>query len=277
MQHTTLFVCLLALPTLQQIEGNLEIEKSKKLLGLLFEKIDTSGNGQIDKSELNAWLETHFQNTDREEAKPEFEKLDTNEDGYVSFDEYVTNTYGYSLDELNKMREDPSTDAHAFLESIDEAQVKFVSADENNDDLLELLEFTAFQNPYYHPRMISHTIKDTVRFMDKDGDGKLSENEYISEDMMIGEGVDEELKRFKEIDKNSDGFIDRDELGLHLQKQLKDHSTTEVENLILQTDLNNDGVLTKAEVTERHDSWLQSQVTDYGELLKSSKYLHDEL
>ena len=44
------------------------------------------------------------------------ERLDTNDDGYVSMQEYVSDTFGYSQDEIELLRKDGTTESRQILE-----------------------------------------------------------------------------------------------------------------------------------------------------------------
>ncbi|XRB15362.1 EF-hand domain-containing protein [Pseudoscourfieldia marina] len=69
---------------------------------ILFRQIDVNGDGQLEKSELRAWLEAKGEET---LANSLFDNLDTNSDGVVSLQEFVA---GFEQTKLRKIAEDES-------------------------------------------------------------------------------------------------------------------------------------------------------------------------
>ena len=57
-------------------------------------KIDLSGDGKVDKSELIAWLEKIENHTYQLEADQLFKKEDIDNDGVLTFEEYWTSSEG---------------------------------------------------------------------------------------------------------------------------------------------------------------------------------------
>lgn len=56
---------------------------------------------------------------------------------------------------------------------------RWTTADKNNDDELTKEEFTDFLHPEEAPHMQDIVITETIEDIDKDGDGKISLQEYI--------------------------------------------------------------------------------------------------
>ena len=56
------------------------------------ERIDTNDDGQLDRSELYAWLNKVEDKAFADEAASVFAKEDTNKDGYVTVEEYIANS-----------------------------------------------------------------------------------------------------------------------------------------------------------------------------------------
>lgn len=58
----------------------------------LVERIDTNADGQLDTDELFVWLNKIEDKAFADEAANIFAKEDTNEDGYITFQEYMANS-----------------------------------------------------------------------------------------------------------------------------------------------------------------------------------------
>lgn len=122
-------------------------------------------------------------------------------------------------------------------------------------------------------------VTETMEDVDTDGDGKISESEYIG-DMYEGEDGDaepnwvgSEREQFHQFrDKNSDGFMDKEEVTEWINPQEYDHTHAEAKHLLSEADEDKDGVLSKDEIMDKYDVFVGSQVTDFGEALNR----HDE-
>merc|ERR1712130_62337 len=94
--------------------------------------------------------------------------------------------------------------------------------------------------------------------MDKDGDGKVTE---------------EERKQFHDFrDKDQSGFLENEEVRDWILPSEYDHAEGEARHLIESADSDNDGILTKHEILENHDVFVGSQATDWGDAIVR----HDE-
>lgn len=58
----------------------------------LVERIDTDKDGQLDRSELFAWLSKVEDKVILEETASVFDKEDTDDDGYITIEEYMSNS-----------------------------------------------------------------------------------------------------------------------------------------------------------------------------------------
>ena len=56
------------------------------------ERIDTNADGQLDRDELYVWLDKVEDKAFADEAAGVFVKEDTNEDGFITFEEYMANS-----------------------------------------------------------------------------------------------------------------------------------------------------------------------------------------
>ena len=75
--------------------------------------------------------------------------------------------------------------------------------------------------------------------------------------------VDEE--NFKSYDTNNDGRLDRREIRFWVLPDRYSMAEEEAEHLLSETDADRDGKLTFEEILNRHDLWVGSAATDFGD------------
>ena len=78
----------------------------------------------------------------------------------------------------------------------------------------------------------------------------------------------------KNRDLNKDGLLDRDEFSYWVYPEGFHRPTSEVNFLFQKADMNLDDKLSRKEIVDKHDVFVGSSATDYGEILKRNK---DEL
>lgn len=124
-------------------------------------------------------------------------------------------------------------------------------------------------------------VEETLEDIDKDGDGRISESEYIADlyspedgpTQSVPEWVKREREQFKQYrDFNKDGYLDRTEVKEWIVPTNFDHAEAEAKHLIFEADSNKNGVLSKEEILDNYDVFVGSQATDFGEALSR----HDE-
>ena len=139
-----------------------------------------------------------------EESQDRLEDADTNEDGRVSWEEILQDTYGSDPEDLaldNKL--------------IHDDKITFEAADSNNDGYLTAEEFKAYTHPEETPRMFPLLLKQAIADKDANKDGFIDFQEFLgnrakSEDkewLLI-----EKDKFDHEHDKNKDGRLDNEEI-----------------------------------------------------------------
>lgn len=67
-----------------------------------------------------------------------------------------------------------------LLQSFKHAKARFATADRNGDKQLDLSEYAAFNNPQDYPFMSDVEADRVLADYDTDGDGKVTEEEYLS-------------------------------------------------------------------------------------------------
>eukprot|EP00731_Ephydatia_muelleri_P007586 Em0003g1834a len=182
-----------------------------------------------------------------------------------------------------------STDKHrqqTYKEAQDLDKRRFDAADMNKDGQLDKKEYGVFLHPQEYKHMKDVIVDETVGDMDKDNDGFIAVEEYIGDlwpayhgernGEEVPEWVEREKKHFMEHrDKDKDGRLNKEELGLWIMPEGYDHVEAEAKHLIYEADVDKDKKLTKDEILKHHDLFAGSQATEFGEYLIKIKR-HDE-
>jgi len=251
-------------------------EQSKERLGKLFHKVDKSGDGKVTEEELKEWIKFTQKRYVWEDAEKQMKHSDQNKDGEVSWEEYKNTTYGFMEDE------ESSDGASSYKDMVNRDKRRFDKADKDKKSSLNAEQFTAFLHPESDDDMKGIVIEETMEDIDKDKDGKISLDEYIGdlwpeEERAKGEEPDwvkTEREQFEQYrDTNKDGFMDKAETGQWIMPDDFDHVSSEAKHLISESDVDNDGQVTKEEMVDKYDLYVGSQATDFGEALKK----HEEL
>ncbi|XP_022106337.1 calumenin-B-like isoform X1 [Acanthaster planci] len=257
---------------------NLSPEESRKRLGMIVDKIDEDKDGFVTEEELRKWIEHQQEQYFFEDAGTLWKSHNPDSDDQMTWEEYNSTTYSsLAEEELVKLPENERMD---FAKMIRRDKARWASADENKDGILSREEFTAFLHPENFDRMRGIVVQETLEDVDKDGDGKISLEEYIG-DMYRenNDGAEEpewvktEREQFAQFrDKNHDGFMDLEEVGEWILPTEYDHIEAEAKHLIFEADKDKDKKLTKKEIIDNYDLFVGSQATNYGESLQR----HDE-
>jgi Ca2+-binding EF-hand superfamily protein len=248
--------------------SKLSASEAKKKLAVLLSKMDVNGDSYISSNEISDWVLNNFRKQDEVEVKQKLLEVDLNGDGRVSWSEYSTKVFGYSEAELQRFAEDPDPGLQTFNKMVGDEVSKFKLADSNHDGSLELEEYAAFLHPQNYDFMHSHEIDRTLTDYDKNGDGVVSFEEYLGESKPDREQLIVDRENFNTYDTNSDGRLDRTELRSWVLPDRRSVADEEAEHLVSETDMNHDGKLTFDEILDRHDLWVGSAATDYGQELK---------
>uniref|UniRef100_A0A0K0E8B2 Reticulocalbin-3 n=1 Tax=Strongyloides stercoralis TaxID=6248 RepID=A0A0K0E8B2_STRER len=248
-------------------------EESKKRLNVLAKKMDINGDGVVTIDELTDWIHHSMIKLDNAEAEERFKEIDVNKDGFITWEEYSKEAFGAEGGITGEGITDPD-DKKLF----EEDRSYFHAADLNNDAKIVLSEFYAFQAPEHHSHMHDVLIKHTLTDKDLNKDGKISFEEFMHDThgSSDSEWYKVEKDRFeKEYDKNGDGVLDGDEIRKWLIPDLKETAKSEAEHLIDKADINKNLELTYQEIVDAHQTFVGSEATNYGEILKEIR--HEEL
>ncbi|KAH0566692.1 reticulocalbin-2 [Cotesia glomerata] len=243
--------------------------ESKKRLRILLDKMDLNGDQFIERHELKAWILRSFSMLTEEESKDRLEDADSNEDGRITWEEILHDTYGSDPEDL----------------AIDEKLVSddkatFDVADQDKDGFLNTEEFKAYTHPEETPRMFPFLLEQALDEKDTDKDGFISFQEFIGvkaknenkEWLLV-----EKDKFDHEHDKNGDGKLDSTEILAWLVPSNEDLATDEVDHLFAASDDDHDNRLSFEEILEHHDVFVGSEATDYGDYLHDIERFTDEL
>lgn len=248
-------------------------EESQRRLGIIVDQIDSNKDSFVSEEELKNWLQSKQRKHIADSVEHQWVDFDTNNDSLISWAEYKNVTYGTYL---ANPQPDPNFN-YSLMMTRDEKRFKV--ADRNGDLMADKEEFGAFLHPEDHVYMKDLVVEETMQDIDKNGDGFIDQNEYIG-DMYIPENDEEEpewvlaeRKQFSEFrDKNNDGKLDREETREWILPSDDGHVDEEARHLVQESDTNEDGKLTKNEILNKHEVFVGSQVTDFGQALLQ----HDE-
>ncbi|XP_066260085.1 reticulocalbin-2 [Euwallacea similis] len=250
-------------------------EEAKKHLAILLEKMDTSKDGFIDRSELKAWIIRSFRMLSKEEANERLNDADENHDGKVSWTEYLSDTYGVDSNEDDSLRFHEEN-----LHLISEDKEMWEAADRDHDGLLNSTEFQAFSNPEEDPDMVMLVLNQTLNNKDTDKDGSISFQEYIGErgvELNKENLLAEKHKFDEEYDKDQDGKLSGQEILSWIVPSNEEIAEDEVIHLFAHSDDDHNDLLSFDEILDHYETFVGSEVTDYGDHLHNLHQFDDEL
>ncbi|KAF8774001.1 Calumenin like protein [Argiope bruennichi] len=250
-------------------------EESKERLAKIVDKIDKDKDGFVTQEELKNWIEYTQKKYILDDVNRQWETHNEAKKDTLDWETYKKVTYSF-IDEDQGQDDDP--DIKTYKEMMQRDKRRWMTADKNKDEQLSKEEFADFLHPEEAPHMQDIVITETIEDIDKDGDGRISLQEYIG-DMYSGgeedepEWVKNERDQFKTYrDKNNDGYMDKDEVKEWILPSDYNHSEAESLHLIHEADDNKDSKLSKEEILDNYDLFVGSQATDFGEALTR----HDE-
>lgn len=250
-------------------------EESKERLGKIVEKIDSDGDGLVTQDEMTMWIKHTQRRWVYEDVDRQWTGHDIDGDGSVSWEEYRNATYGFLAEEAQGGEED----GFNYKQMLGRDERRFKAADVDGDGQASKEEFTAFLHPEEFEHMKDIIVTETMEDIDKNGDGFIDLNEYIG-DMYNQAGESEEpewvkteRQQFTDFrDTNKDGKMDKEETMAWILPSDYDHAEAEARHLVYESDSDKDGKLSKEEILDKHDLFVGSQATNFGEALTR----HDE-
>ncbi|XP_042226180.1 reticulocalbin-2-like isoform X2 [Homarus americanus] len=256
----------------------LPVSESKRRLEILLLKMDRNNDKLIERTELHSWILRSFRMLSEEESSERMDEVDEDEDGYVTWSEYISETYGITEpDDQQLLEKEDQAEEQRLLS---EDRQLFNAADKNIDGRLDDKEFLAFTHPEEHPDMLPVVLQQALDEKDTNSDGVIDFQEYIGDK---GKEQDREWlltekdKFDQEHDKDGDGILDRNEILAWVVPTNEDIAEDEVDHLFGAADDDGDDLLSFLEVLDHHDVFVGSEATDYGDHLHNLDRFEDEL
>ncbi|XP_011499500.1 PREDICTED: calumenin-B [Ceratosolen solmsi marchali] len=253
-------------------------EESTRRLGLIVDKIDKDTDGFVTKEELRDWIRYTQQRYIRDDVDRQWKSHNEEDKEKITWEEYRKMIYGF-LDEKDAESTDKDDKNYSYATMQKRERRRWSIADTDGDDALTKEEFTAFLHPEEREYMKDVVVLETIEDIDKDGDGKISLDEYIGDMYRAVQGeevpdwVTNEQEQFSaHRDKDANGYLDTEEVKDWIIPADFDHAEAEARHLIYEADSDADQKLTKEEILEKYDIFVGSQATDFGEALTR----HDE-
>ncbi|CAG5088490.1 Oidioi.mRNA.OKI2018_I69.PAR.g11863.t2.cds [Oikopleura dioica] len=224
---------------------DLEDDELQARLRKLVVRMDHNRDGYVDQEELTSWGLVSIYNIQGKDGREDYEFLLHDGASGLDFVHLTDDIYGHIFygDEAEPFDKDDSI--YDEYNKIDQKAV----------------------------------LAEALNSVDTDGDGKISLQEYLKDWHQTPSNVDEEFMeletdRFKdEYDRDSNGFIEADELIFWLSPDNTEIAIDEAEHLIDMCDEDEDERLTPDEIVDNHDLWVDSDATEYGAQLRH----YDEL
>lgn len=259
-------------------------ESRERLLKMAVEH-DIDKNGIISPDELHAWIYRSFQDLNFEDAQNRFQDVDTDQDGLVSWDEHLKETWGMANDP-NVLSSEEYKDEIVMIK---EEELLFKAADQDQDGRLTAEEFLAFERPEQFDYMQPLVIQRTKESKDKNGDGFVDFHEYIvgivpnykklssKEEKELYVSEKERFEQYYDLD--HDGRLNDTEIFRWLIPDDGATAGAEAEHIMGKSDTNKDGQLSFDEIAEHSQVFVGSEITDYGNALSNEvdDTQHDEL
>ncbi|XP_056273782.1 reticulocalbin-2 isoform X2 [Pseudoliparis swirei] len=251
-------------------------EQRKKMLEIV-KRIDTNADNQLNAEEITLWIQHVYRKYALDDAKERFPEFDTDKDGVVTWEEYNMVTHDQLFSFEDAVLEDPEQESLRNLHLKERKRFDFADVDGTSG--LNVTEFLAFTHPSEVDHMADFAIEDVLNEYDTDKDGLINLNEFIGdvrgEEDSPTQWEIEETERFKDLyDQDKDGQLNRDEQLRWVAPNSYGSAREEALHLIKEMDHDGDGQISEAEVLKNQETFMNSEVTDYGRQLHAS---HDEL
>ncbi|XP_069019513.1 reticulocalbin-2 [Embiotoca jacksoni] len=268
---------LLGDETTDEIKKLSPAHQRKKMMEIV-KKIDTNGDNLLSAEEITLWIQHVYRKYALDDAEERFPEFDTDKDGVVTWEEYNTLAHDQLISfDVNADLEDPEQESLRHLHLKEKRRFDF--ADVDGTPGLNVKEFLAFTHPSEVDHMADFAIEDVLSEYDTDKDAFISLNEFIGdirgEEDSPSQWEIEETVRFEELyDQNKDGKLNREEQLRWVAPNSYGSAREEALHLIKEMDHDGDGHISKAEVLKNQETFMNSEVTDYGRQLHVA---HDEL
>merc|ERR1711970_289506 len=263
---------------------DLDEEDIKQRLTKIVRRIDHDSDEKLSRKELINHIHKALFAMDADEAEDEFVDADQDGDDRINWNEFVEEFYGLDVGDQNNILKMDTDTGTEFNRMYARDKGRFHAADRDTDGALTLIEYISFKNPLKTNDLRDQAIAWALKEVDADKDGKVSLKEYMSDYMTKPtdgleyygeEHLEQEKRKFEEeLDVDGNGVLEGEELSFWMGPDNTEIAIEEAEHLIEMCDENGDGFLSKNEIMDNHELWLDSDATEYGQQLR---YAHEEL
>jgi len=222
----------------------------------------------VDVQELQAWCVKAFDQFETDDVREEFQMIDSNKDGFVTWDEFVEDMFG---EDFSQTDSDTRT-----IQLFKKDKKLYGVADSSSDGKLDLTEYFVFRIPRTNSETKRIVYEDAMDNHDDDKDGAISIDEFLKANSDEGEKDFGEMDsdRFRdEFDEDGNGVLTGDEVFKWMDPDNREDAYDEADHLMSECDADNDEKLSAEEIVNNHDLWVESDATDYGKKLLMN---HDE-
>lgn len=221
-------------------------KKDIRVMSIMLDKVDTNKDGKVSLEELMADM-AHQQPDAKTGEKKEsiLRKAFRGLRGLTPF-----NSFSNPFDSAReKKKQEESDEEQKKLQ-----HEKFKYADRNADNFLELAELPGLFYPETGESALETSAQNLMKGKDKNGDGKLSAEEFWQDGYTVAQAekneavnlTEEETDGFKRLDANGDGFMDLTELKGWESGQY--HHQEALKHLFNLADSDSDGIVTLPEL-----------------------------
>lgn len=137
-------------------------------------------------------------------------------------------------------------------DKLSEYKEAFDMFDKDGSGFISIDEIFSIMKNFGNP-MTKGEIKKMISSIDEDGNGELDFEEFITFMKMTDEDIDEDeaiLRAFKAFDKDKNGYLSNIEFRYILTQLGEKFTDSEVDQIFVESDLNNDGKLNYKEFIE---------------------------
>lgn len=159
---------------------------------IIYDKIDKNNDNLVDLAELKSWIQFTQRRYIQDDVERQWKTHNPNGNDSVEWEIYKGTVYGFldDLDEKEKEKEDGM--GFSYRKMLSRDRRRWAVADHDGDEKLNKEEFTDFLHPEESPYMRDIVVAETIEDIDKNGDGKVSIEEYIGDMYPNKEENDEE-------------------------------------------------------------------------------------
>lgn len=245
-------------------------DEERAILSKSFRSADFDNNKFLSETEISMAItretKQHIVQAMRNNFKVFFSLDKIHKNGQVDWDEYyqhfMKNRLGLAEEDIKKLENEPSTVSRDIRESVANIKAAWSEAARTNPDAVNIDEFLGLEHPESSHSLLTQRVEEMMDKFDSDGDGKLSQAEYVSDPYTDLNEADVKLreKEFQLIlDKNKDGIADKREIVNFLDPKNPHWARYEAINLLSEADTNSDNMLELEEVLAKPDLFLFSK------------------